>query len=87
MCLTWNIHERLVIQYTLNARLSTSSAVYVDDCTYSSIGATLEGLKLVSTSRCGCFGEILTYECTVMGSTGGAKFGLEMLSVTVQVMR
>ena len=36
------------------------------------IGATLEGLRLVSTSGCGCFGETLVYECTVMGEPGGA---------------
>ena len=36
------------------------------------IGATLEGLRLQSSSRCACPGDTLTYECTIMGSSGGA---------------
>ena len=48
--------------------VSVSSAVHM----YPSIGGTIEGLRLVSTSRYGCFGEFLTYECTIMGSSGEA---------------
>ena len=36
------------------------------------IGATLEGLRLASMDGCGCDGESLIYECTLMGGPGGA---------------
>ena len=39
---------------------------------YFSIGAILEGLTLVSTSGCGCLGETLIYECTLVGGPSGA---------------
>ena len=39
---------------------------------YSSTGALLVGLRLVSTSECDCHDQTLTYECTVTGGPGGA---------------
>ena len=32
----------------------------------------LEGLRLLSSSQCTCPGDTLTYECALMGSSGGA---------------
>ena len=39
---------------------------------FSPTGVPLVGLQLVSISQCDCLGQTLTYECTVMGDSGGA---------------
>ena len=41
-------------------------------CAHTCIDIDDEALRMITRSVCGCFGEILTYECTVLGDSGGA---------------
>ena len=41
-------------------------------CAHTCIHIDDAALRMITRSVCGCFGEILTYECTVLGGSGGA---------------